>query len=196
MAGADNQQERPIEFRGWIVGFVDAEGCFCIGFVRQLDRKHRKGYTTGYQVSHRFAVTQGISSVRCLEELREFFGVGRLMVNRRRDNHREHLCQYIVDRRSDLMETVIPFFRQYPLLTAKQSDFEKFARCVELVHEGHHLTSEGLIEIAEIAETMNRRKPRQELIGILRGQTPATSNEVKRWSVPYGDVGRQLRLPA
>jgi hypothetical protein len=97
------------------------------------------------------------------------------MINKRRDNHREDLCQYVVDRRSDLMETVIPFFRQYPLLTAKRSDFEKFAHCVELVHEGHHLTPEGLIEIAEIAETMNRRKSRQELIGILRGQTPATS---------------------
>jgi hypothetical protein len=175
MTGADNQQERPIEFRGWVVGFVDAEGCFSIGFARQPSRVGRKGYVTGYQVTHRFAVTQGVSSVRCLEELKEFFGVGRLMLNKRRDNHREHLCQYIVDRRTDLLETVIPFFRQYPLMTAKRSDFEKFARCVELVAKGHHLTPNGLIEIAEIAETMNRRKSRQELIGILRGQTPAAS---------------------
>jgi LAGLIDADG endonuclease len=78
----------------------------------------------------------------------------------------------VVRRRSDLLETVIPFFRRYPLLTAKRNDFEKFAKCVELVDTGAHLTTEGLIEIAEIAQTMNRRKPRHELIGILRGHTP------------------------
>ena len=32
--GADNQQERLIEL-GWVLGFVDGEGCFSIGFVRQ-----------------------------------------------------------------------------------------------------------------------------------------------------------------
>jgi LAGLIDADG endonuclease len=179
MSGADNQQERPIEFRGWVLGFVDAEGCFSIGFVRQPTTSTRKGYGTGYQVTHRFSVTQGISGVRCLEELKEFFGVGRVVRNQRHDNHREDLCQYVVNRREDLMEAVIPFFHRYPLLTAKRRDFEKFARCVELMSSGHHLTAGGLIEIAEIVETMNRRVSRQELIGILRGQTPATSSEVK-----------------
>jgi hypothetical protein len=36
----------------------------------------------------------------------------------------------------------------------------------------HHLTRGGLIESAQIAEAMNRRKPRTELIGILRDYTP------------------------
>ena len=61
--GADNQQERLIEFRGWVIGFVDGEGCFSIGFIRQPDRMGRRGYMTGYQVAHEFAVTQGASSV-------------------------------------------------------------------------------------------------------------------------------------
>jgi hypothetical protein len=190
MTGAENQQERLMELTGWVVGFVDGEGCFSIGFVRQPCRTGRKGYTTGYQVSHRFVVTQGSSSVGCLEELRSFFGVGRILLNKRHDNHREHLCQYIVDRRSDLLGTVIPFFRQHPMRTSKQEDFEKFASCLALIERGFHRTREGLIEIAQIAETMNRRKPRTELIRILRGHTPATSIEVKIWSVPYGDVGR------
>src|SRR5581483_4068739 len=86
---ADNQQERLIT-PDWIVGFVDGEGCFSVGFVKQPDRAGRRGYRTGYQVSHAFVVTQGARSVGCLEELREFFGVGRLFANRRYDNHREH----------------------------------------------------------------------------------------------------------
>src|SRR5205807_2126943 len=55
---ADNQQERLVRI-GWILGFVDGEGCFSIGFVRQPARTDRQGYKTGYQVSHEFVVTQG-----------------------------------------------------------------------------------------------------------------------------------------
>ncbi len=101
-------------------------------------------------------------------------GVDESFVNRRHDNHRENMAQFVVDRREDLTGTVIPFFRQNPLRTAKQGDFEKFAACVKLVSNGRHLTPAGLIEIAEIAQTMNRRKSRQELIRILRDYTPET----------------------
>jgi hypothetical protein len=169
--GAENQQERPIRI-GWIIGFVDGEGCFSVGFVRQPDRAGRRGYRTGYQVTHRFAVTQGESSVACLEALHQFFEVGRIVRNARRDNHREDLLQYRVDGRRELLERVIPFFREHPLLTSKRHDFEAFARCVELVSTGRHLSSSGLIEIVEIAQTMNRQKSRHDLIGILRGHTP------------------------
>ncbi len=172
VTGAENQQERLIEFRGWVVGFVDGEGCFSIGFVRQQCRPGRSGYETGFQVSHEFAVTQGASGVACLEALREFFGVGDVISNRRYDNHREHMLRYVVRRRQDLLETVIPFFRQHPMRSPKQQNFEKFARCVELVSAGRHLSVDGLIEIAEIAQTMNRKKPRHDLIRILRGHTP------------------------
>ena len=135
MSSAENQQERLTEFRGWVVGFVDGEGCFSIGFVQQPHRTNRRGYKTGYQVSHRFAVTQGVKSITCLERLQGFFGVGRISLNRRHDNHREHLAQYIVERRSELIDTIIPFFREYPMLSSKQRDFEKFAMCVELVEQ-------------------------------------------------------------
>ncbi len=172
VTGAENQQERLIEFRGWVIGFVDGEGCFSIGFVRQPDRPGRVGYRTGFQVSHEFAVTQGVSGVACLEAVREFFGVGDLTPNRRYDDHREHMMRYTVRRRSDLLETIIPFFREHPMRSPKQANFEKFAHCVELISVGRHKSAEGLIEIAEIAQTMNRMKPRHDLIRILRGHTP------------------------
>lgn len=170
-SGAGNQQERLVR-RGWIIGFVDGEGCFSIGFIRQRDRMGRKGYRTGYQVAHEFAVTQGAKSVGSLHELRDFFGVGQVLINTRYDNHKEHLYRYVVRKRKDLLATVIPFFRQNPMRTSKQQDFEKFARCVELIDGGSHLTRPGLIEIAEITQTMNRQKPRDELIRILRDHTP------------------------
>ena len=169
--GAENQQERLIQL-GWVIGFVDGEGCFSIGFVHQNGGRDRTGYRTGYQVSHEFAVTQGAQSVSCLQELVGFFGVGQVLGNKRYDNHREHLYRFVVRRRTELIETIIPFFRRHPMRTSKQRNFEKFAKCVELVDRGRHLTCEGLAEIVEIAETMNRRKPRTELLRILRGHTP------------------------
>jgi len=171
--GAENQQERLIGL-GWVIGFVDGEGCFSIGFVRQPDRARRKGYRTGYQVTHEFAVTQGAQSVSCLHELRDFFGVGQVLVNKRYDNHREHLHRYVVRRREDLLDEIVPFFHKHPMHSSKQRNFEKFAQCLELIDVGRHLSPPGLVEIAEIAQTMNRQKPRQDLIRILRGHTPNT----------------------
>ena len=168
---AENQQERLIKI-GWVTGFVDGEGCFSIGFVRQPDRTHRKGYRSGYQVSHNFVVVQGAKSKSTLEELKEFFGVGKVYVNRRYDNHKEHLYRYNVYDRNDLLTTIIPFFRKHPLRTAKQKDFEKFAQCVEWMQKGYHLSKEGILEIANIVQTMNNQKPRQSLINILRDYTP------------------------
>ena len=91
VSGAENQQERLIEFRGWVTGFVDGEGCFSIGFARQPSAAGRAGYKLGYQVTHEFVVTQGAQSVDCLHDLREFFGVGQVIANKRYDNHREDL---------------------------------------------------------------------------------------------------------
>ena len=178
MQSADNQQERLISI-GWVIGFVDGEGCFSVGVVRQPNRINRIGYRTGYQLFGEFAVAQGARSLSCLEKLRAFFGVGAIYINTRYDNHREHMYRYTVRKRSDLLGIVIPFFREYPLLTAKRNDFEKFANCMERIAAGDHRTHAGLAQIIEVVATMNRQNPRAELIRILRDHTPGpeTSGE-------------------
>jgi hypothetical protein len=117
-------------------------------------------------------VTQGVGSISTLEELPSFFDAGRVYVNARKDNHREHLGQYIVNRRDELLGAVIPFLEAHSLRSVKQRDFEKFTQCMRLIAAGRHLERGGLIEIAVIAETMNRRTSRRELVRILRGHTP------------------------
>jgi len=171
---ADNQQERLLRI-GWIVGFVDGEGCFSVNFVKQTDRKEtnriRRGYKTGYQIFHEFAVVQGKSSLRSMKALRDFFRVGALYINRRTDNHKEHLYRYTVRRREDLLNVIIPFFKKYSLRTAKQKNFALFARCMKDIAKGRHLTTEGAIKIALMSQNMNHKRDRAELIKILRNQT-------------------------
>ena len=170
-SAADNQQERLVKV-GWITGFVDGEGCFSIHVVKQPHREKRRGYRTGFQVAHQFVVTQGAKSIECLQMMQEYFGVGRLHCNHRYDNHKEHLYQYVVGKRIDLIETIIPFFQRYPLRTSKRSDFEKFVRCMRVIQTNAHLTHRGLLEIVEIMQTMNHCKPRTEVIRILRDYMP------------------------
>ena len=174
---ADNQQERLIKV-GWITGFVDGEGCFSIHIVRQPQRANRRGYKTGFQVAHQFVVTQGAKSLECLQMMQQYFGVGRLHCNRRYDNHKEHLYQFVVGKRSDLLRTIIPFFQRHPLRTAKRFDFEKFVRCMRIIEVNAHLTASGLLAIAKIIQTMNHCKPRTDLIRILRDYTPDTDDHV------------------
>lgn len=165
----ENQQER-LRYEGWVVGFVDGEGCFSCPLFRSPKM------TLGWQVRPEFAVVQGASSRHVLEELIEFFGCGKVYLNRRRDNHREDLLRYCVQRHDDLRSIIVPYFKANPLRTTKHENFEKFATVVEMMTKGVHLTPEGLESIARIVETMNHRKP-STYLRILRDHTPATSSQ-------------------
>jgi len=167
LTGAENQQER-LSYCGWIAGFVDGEGCFSCPIFRNEKTKLR------WQVQPTFVVVQSASSRDAREDLARFFGCGKVSVNHRHDNHREDLCRYVVTRFTDLRDIVVPFFQEHQLRTSKRDNFEKFVMVVRLMEERKHLTVPGLVQIAEIAETMNRRKP-SEVLRILRDHTPTNS---------------------
>ena len=155
--GADNQQERT-ETVGWVVGFVDGEGCFFVTLIRNATTR------TGWQVFPEFVVTQGQSSLAALQFLQSWFGCGAVYVNRRRDNHREPIQRYCVRALEDLKAKIVPFFREHPLRTKKREDFEKFAQVIEWISEKRHLDVGGLGRIAGVAQTMNRRKSARFLL--------------------------------
>lgn len=161
----ENQQER-LTTIGWVVGFVDGEGCFSCSIYRCSKM------TLKWQVRPFFDVVQGESSRSVLKELIRFFGCGKIYLNRRKDNHREDLLRYNVYRFEDLRSKIVPFFQEYPLRTSKRENFEKFVEIIRLMELRKHLTIPGIKEIAEIQQTMNHRKP-SEVLRILRDHTPA-----------------------
>src|SRR5919106_2736414 len=73
-ATPENQQER-LKTAGWVVGFVDGEGCFSCSIYRN----HRM--TLKWQVRPAFDVVQGESSRDVLEDLIHFFGCGKVYIN-------------------------------------------------------------------------------------------------------------------
>ncbi len=67
--------------------------------------------------------------------------------------------QWIVGFVDGTADRIVPFFERYPLVTAKADEFTRFAAIVRMMDAKLHLSVEGLVQIAEIAQTMNHRKP-------------------------------------
>ena len=143
VSSADNQQER-LKLSGWIVGFVDGEGCFSVSIFKNRTSK------SGFQVMPEFVVTQGQKSLEVLQTVKDFFGCGSIFVNRRHDNHRENIYRFCVRSLKDLHEKVIPFFGDNQLKTHKKHDFELFCKVVEMMIHRKHLTPEGLEAIRQL----------------------------------------------
>ncbi len=135
----------------WLVGFVDGEGSFLISIFRNKTTKY------GWQVFPEFIVTQGAKSLRALEEIKNFFNCGHIFINRRKDNHREHLYRFCVRSARDLNDKIVPFFERYKLKTAKLKDFEKFKKVLSLMKQGIHAKESGIERIRRISLTMNRK---------------------------------------
>ena len=150
---ADHQQER-LKFEQWILGFTDGEGCFTVSFIKNKTTK------TGWQLFPEFVITQGEKSGSVLEEIKYFFRCGNVFVNRRTDNHRDHINRYCVRSIPELQKTIIPFFLKNPLRTSKRNDFIIFREIVEMMSQKIHYNQEGIQLIAKLVEKMNRKKIR------------------------------------
>ena len=98
-----------------------------------------------------------------MHQLERYFECGHVGRHVRHDNHREPLCRYTVRRLTDLSNVIIPFFEEHPLITAKANDFKLFAVIVRMMEDGFHLRVEGMTQIANMTEAMNRRQPSRYL---------------------------------
>ena len=149
-----NQQER-LEQIGWIVGFVDGEGCFTISL-------HKNPTTSlGWQIMPEFILSQGEKSLNVLRMVKDYFNCGRISVNYRHDNHREDLYRFCVKSQKELRDKIIPFFKEYQLKTSKKNDFEIFSEVLELMSKKEHLSQKGIKKIIKLIEKMNTKKKRQ-----------------------------------
>ena len=85
--------------------------------------------------------------------MRERFGCGYIRPNHR--GSRDASLVYVVRKRSDLVERVIPFFERQPLLSSKAAEFATFRTIVLAMADGRHRTVEGFDALKRLALTMN-----------------------------------------
>ena len=141
----------------YISGYVDGEGCFTVTFnIRSKAR-------LGLELRPSFSVSQNEDRRQVLDLMQEYFGCGAI-----RPARRDKTMKYEVRDKDDLKKKIIPHFRKYPLLSAKQRDFELFANVCDQVYRKRHLTPAGFINIIQLAYQMNgsgqRKRTAEHLI--------------------------------
>ena len=141
----DDQQGR---LEADLTGFADGDGTFSVGVTRRPELRY------GFQLVPEFRVSQNPERATILELFRETLGCGRIREN---DAHRrnDRTMVYIVRRRVDLLERVIPFFRRNPILSDKRRSFEAFETIVTAMAAGRHRDRAGFTELVELATRMN-----------------------------------------
>ena len=146
---ADNQQATRKVSDEYLAGFTDGEGCFYVGFGKRNDLPLK------WQVITEFHVSQNPGGKNLLEMFKKRLDCGYLKPNHAR-SLKDKSWVLIVKDRNDLRKKVIPFFKKNFLLTAKQKDFEIFAKVLEIIEKGQHLEKQGLKEIADLVFSNQR----------------------------------------
>lgn len=126
----------------FITGFLDAEGCFTVGFF--VNSKYR----TGYQVQGIFKISLHNKDYDLLYQIKDYFGVGSIT------KHGNTTLQYTVKPLKNL-SLIIAHFDKYPLISQKRPDYELFKLAVSLLNNKKHLTKIGFKEILSIRASIN-----------------------------------------
>ena len=142
MQGADDQQER---LDGYIAGYVDGEGSFSVTVNRNPTSRFK------LQLVPEFHVSQNGDRREVLDLIQKRLGCGYI----KRNGKKDRVIVFVVRRRQDLLTKVIPFFERTPLISSKQSEFETFAKVVNAMALGEHLSELGFSQLLELGLSMN-----------------------------------------
>jgi len=137
----------------YVVGLADGEGSFTV-YVRNPDLPINR--TRRVLVEPKFYIKLVEKDKIILDELVKFFGCGRVYFQKdARPNH-QNCYRYEVYRRDDLVQKIIPFFRENPLrFPSKKHDFQVFCEMMTLINQGHHKNKTGLNELFELKQHMH-----------------------------------------
>nr|QCW06927.1 hypothetical protein [Drechslerella brochopaga] len=127
----------------WICGFIEGEGCFIVHIQNTTNSK------LGKTVKLQFKITQNERDMEILNLILLYFNCGRLQTDRD--------CKIVtITKFADIINILIPFFKNYPLQGVKNLNLADFIKVAELIENKVHLTSEGLNDILRIKSGMNR----------------------------------------
>lgn len=130
----------------WLIGFIDGEGCFYFSIYKSPNSKLK------FAVQMSFTITQHIKDKNLFYEIRNYFNCGRIVIRNK------NICDYKVNKFSDIYNKIIPFFQKYNLKGCKFLDFKDFVNVANIIESKKHLTKEGLNEIINIKKNMNKKR--------------------------------------
>ena len=126
-------------------GFVSAEGCFYIELNKDENLQLKE------TARLMFIITQHSRDEKLIRSFIAYFQCG--MVSKNRETF-----QYRVTKFSEIVEKIIPYFKNNPILGTKQKDFDHWYEVAILIKYKKHLTKQGLEQIRQIKAGMNRKR--------------------------------------
>nr|YP_009574624.1 GIY-YIG endonuclease [Orbilia dorsalia]QBF58425.1 GIY-YIG endonuclease [Orbilia dorsalia] len=136
----------------WVAGFTSGEGSFYVALFK-TDK-----YKIGYSVQLRFAIGQHSRDLFLIEKLVGFFGCGYL----KPFSNKSAVC-YVVTDINNILNIIIPFFKNNPVVGTKNLDFLDFCKIAYLIKDKAHLTESGLNQIKELVSGMNLKREHDSL---------------------------------
>jgi LAGLIDADG endonuclease. len=127
----------------WITGFVDGEGCFYI-----KPRKVKSSLQERFYLS--FRLSQHSRDILLMNNISNFLNCGLIELSTSKK-----IVRFVVDKFSDNMNKIIPFFEKYPLLSTKRLDFQDFCKVSCILKEKSFLNEEDILKIKVIKSNMN-----------------------------------------
>lgn len=128
----------------WLAGFTSGDGCFSVSVIKS---KATLGETSWI----RFILTQHNRDETLLSVIAAYLGCGKI-------NKDSKATNLVVQRLSDIINTIIPLFDEHKLQGIKVKDYEDFKSVANLMDKKAHLTRQGLEEIREIKNKMNTKR--------------------------------------
>jgi LAGLIDADG endonuclease len=98
----------------WITGFVDAEGCFYIKPKITKSSIRKRFYLS-------FRLSQHSKDILLMKKISSYLNCGLI-----ESSSSKKMARLVVNRFSDNVNIIIPFFNKYPLLSTKRLDFQDF----------------------------------------------------------------------
>ena len=133
----------------WVVGFTSGEGCFYVVTSPSVTSK------VGFNVRLRFIISQHIRDEKLMTALVAYFNCGVIEINK-------NMVYFKVTNFSDILEKVIPVFKENGLVGIKQKDFNCWSEVAAIMKTKGHLQIEGAERIKEIKSNMNKSRDLDE----------------------------------
>ena len=133
-----------VDLGSYISGYIDGEGCFTVSI------SPRPTLLAGWEVRPSLSVSQNGDRAEVLLLIQRYFGCGRI-----RPDRSDRTVKWETRSLDPIRTAVIPHFTQYPMLSGKHRDFERFADICERMARGEHRLRSGLVEIVRLAGEMN-----------------------------------------
>ena len=142
---------------GYITGLAQTDGTFFC--TVSISANH----LFGLQFRPKFAITFDLDSIHVLEAIKIHFNCGNIYINTK-----SHSAEYVVSSLTELVNIIIPHFKDHPLFCAKLHAFQLFSQITLAMYGKQNRTLEGrrelLIWALSMNTTTNRKESRIELL--------------------------------